>query len=156
MKGDGLRRGLPKQHWLEQSSKIAWRYLTDLSHAHAQYTTDPQPPYSHLTLHRIAGNRQILEGNDMAANVHYMRNSQFFFSPQSHFTHAAYGTAKKARLPRKSLQEVWYRLPESAKPRFLIVSCMWSVAWQPDGLMGVNFGRESGASNEALPPGLQM
>ena len=58
LKGDGLRRGLPKQHWLEQSTKTAWRYLTDLSHPQVQYTTDPQPPFSHLTLHRIAGNRQ--------------------------------------------------------------------------------------------------
>jgi len=57
--GDGLRKGLTKQHWLDQATKAVWNIFQDQGLTETMYSTTPVLPYSHLTLHRIAQDRQF-------------------------------------------------------------------------------------------------
>ena len=57
--GDGLRKGLPKQHWIDQATSAAWTNLTAKQVPEVLYTNKPISPSSHLTLHRLASNRTM-------------------------------------------------------------------------------------------------
>jgi len=58
LKGDGIRNGIPKTHWLHKASDAAWKYLSSHFPSHisqfSNLSTHPSPPYLHLVLHREA------------------------------------------------------------------------------------------------------
>ena len=57
--GDGLRKGLTKLHWLDQATNAAWNILQEQNYTEVMYSQTPVLPYAHLTLHRIAQDRQF-------------------------------------------------------------------------------------------------
>ena len=57
--GDGLRKGLTKQHWLDQATNAMWNILQEQNYTEALYSQTPVLAYAHLTLHRIAQDRQF-------------------------------------------------------------------------------------------------
>ena len=57
--GDGLRKGLTKQHWLDQATNAAWSIFQQQNLTETLYSKSPSLPGAHLTLHRIAQDRQF-------------------------------------------------------------------------------------------------
>ena len=61
LKGDGLRKGIPRTHWLHNASAVAWEQLSSHFPSHisqfSNLSTAPSPPHIHLVLHREAQDR---------------------------------------------------------------------------------------------------
>ena len=56
---NGLRKGLTKQHWLDQTTNAIWNIFQEQSLTETLCSKTPFLPYSHLTLHRVAQDRQF-------------------------------------------------------------------------------------------------